>query len=291
MEYGIALPGAGPLATPEALMAVATLAELLGFTSVWVTDHIAIPEDSISAYPYREDRKPPWPPNIPYLDAFTALTWVGAVTRTVRLGTSVLVLPLRPPLIVAKTIATLDYLTGGRVLLGVGAGWLKEEFDLLGQPFENRGRRLKEAVRILKACWAGDPVRFEGDYYQLPPFGMDPKPIQGPRLPVLGGGESDAALRRVAEVCDGWHPLNLSPEQIGERLSRLREFVAHAGREFSDLLLTARPGQTVGLTRDLASRYEALGIRLLVADVNYRQLTLSEALRQIRTLAKALRLS
>ena len=272
-------------------MAVATLAESLGFTSLWVTDHIAIPEQSASAYPYREDRKPPWPPNIPYLDAFTALTWVGAVTRTVRLGTSVLVLPLRPPLIVAKAVATLDYLTGGRVVLGVGAGWLKEEFDLLGQSFADRGPRMKEAIRILKACWADDPVRFDGAHYRLAPFGMDPKPRQGPRVPVLGGGESDAALRRAAESCDGWHPLNLSPEQVRERLPKLREFAARAGRKFSDLLLTARPGLSVTLTRDLASRYEALGITVLVADVNYRQLTLPEALGQVGDLARALRLS
>jgi probable F420-dependent oxidoreductase len=291
MEYGVTLPGAGPLATSEALMAVATLAESLGFTSVWVTDHIAIPERSASAYPYREDGKPPWPPNISYLDALTALTWVGAVTRTVRLGTSVLVLPLRPPLIVAKAVATLDYLTGGRVLLGVGAGWLKEEFDLLGQSFEDRGPRMREAIQVLRACWADDPVQFEGRHYRLAPFGMDPKPRQGPQVPILGGGESDAALRRAAEVCDGWHPLNLSPEQIQERLDRLREFADRAGRRFADLVLTVRPGQAATLTRDLASRYEALGTRILVADVNYRQLTLPEALAQIGRLAKALRLS
>lgn len=291
MEYGVTLPGAGPLATPDALMAVATLAESVGFTSVWVTDHIAIPEETASQYPYREDGRPPWPANIPYLDAFTALTWVGAVTRTVRLGTSVLVLPMRPPLIVAKTVATLDALTGGRVILGVGAGWLREEFDLLGQPFETRGRRMKEAVRLLKACWAGDPVRFDGEYFRLSPFGMDPKPRQGPRLPVLGGGESDAALRRVVEVCDGWHPLNLAPDAIDVRLRRLRDLALRAGRNFSDLMLTARPGQQVGLTLDLASRYEALGIQLLVADLNYRQLTLPDALSQVGRLAKALRLS
>ncbi len=291
MEYGITLPGAGPLATPEALMEVATLAESIGFTSVWVTDHIAIPEETVSQYPYREDRRPPWPASIPYLDAFTALTWVGAVTRTVRLGTSVLVLPLRPPLIVAKTAATLDALTGGRVVLGVGAGWLREEFDLLGQSFGTRGRRMKEAVRVLKACWSDDPVSFAGEYFRLPPFGMVPKPRQGARLPVLGGGEIDAALRRVAEVCDGWHPLNLTPEGVEERLRRLRDLVVQAGRSFSDLMLTARPGQQVTLTPDLASRYEALGIQLLVADVNYRQLTLPEALAQIGRLAKVLRLS
>lgn len=272
-------------------MAVATLAESLGFTSVWVTDHIAIPEQSASAYPYREDGKPPWPPNIPYLDAFTALTWVGAVTRTVQLGTSVLVLPLRHPLIVAKAASTLDHLSGGRVLLGVGAGWLEEEFDLLGQSFHNRGPRMREAIRVLRACWADDPVRFEGAHYQLAPFGMDPKPRQGPRVPLLGGGESDAALRRAAELCDGWHPLNLSPEQFAERLRRLRGFADRVGRTASDLLLTARPGLGIALTPDLASRYEALGIQVLVADVNYRQLTLPEALAEVGRLARALRLS
>lgn len=272
-------------------MAVATLAESLGFTSVWVTDHIAIPERSSSAYPYRDDRKPPWPPNIPYLDALTALTWVGAVTRTIRLGTSVLVLPMRPPLVVAKSVATLDYLTGGRVVLGVGAGWLKEEFELLGQSFEDRGQRMREAIGVLRACWADDPVHFEGAHYRLAPFGMDPKPRQGPRVPILGGGEGDVALRRAAEVCDGWHPLNLSPEQVQERLGRLREFADRAGRKFTDLTLAVRPGQTVALTRDLASRYDALGIQVLVADLNYRQLTLPEALTQVGHLAKALRLS
>ncbi|HLW61739.1 MAG TPA: TIGR03619 family F420-dependent LLM class oxidoreductase [bacterium] len=291
MEYGITLPGAGPLATPEALTAVATLAESLGYASVWVTDHIAFPEQHTSAYPYRADRKAPWPSTISYLDAFTALSWVGAVTRRVGLGTSVLILPLRPPLIVAKTVATLDYLSGGRMLLGVGAGWLREEFDLLGQPFEDRGRRMREAIRILRACWGPDPVRFEGAFYHLAPFGMDPKPVQGPRLPVLGGGEGDVALRRVAEVCDGWHPLNLTPEQVAERLDRLRRYVADAGRSMADLLLTVRPGLANPVTVDLAARYEALGVRLLVADVDYRRLTLPEALAQVAHLARALHLS
>jgi len=290
VEYGITLPSAGPLAAPDALMAVATLAEAVGYTSLWVTDHIALPEQSASPYPYRPDRKPPWPPTIPYLDAFTALTWVGAVTRRVRLGTSVLILPLRPPLIVAKAVATLDFLTGGRMILGVGAGWLKEEFDLLGQSFEDRGPRMKEAIRILKACWGPDPVSFQGRFYRLPPFGLDPKPAQGARLPVLGGGESDAALRRVAEVCDGWHPLNLLPEQVAERLGRLREWAARAGRSVSDFFLTARPGVSHPLTSDLAARYEALGIRLLVADLDYRRLTLPEALAQVAQLARTLRL-
>ena len=291
VEYGLMLPGAGPLATSEALLSVATLAESLGFDSLWVTDHIAIPAQSASAYPYSVDHKAPWSPTIVYLDAFTALGWVGAVTRRVRLGISVLVLPMRPPLIVAKTVATLDYLTGGRMILGVGAGWLKEEFDLLGQPFARRGRRMKEAIRILRACWASDPVSFHGDFFRLPAFGMDPKPPQGARLPVLGGGEGDVALRRVAEVCDGWHPLNLTPDQYGERLPALKRHVAEAGRSMDDLLLTARPGRNAAWTPALVSQYAALGVRMLVADIDYRRGTLPEALASIAQLARTLELS
>jgi probable F420-dependent oxidoreductase len=291
MEYGIALPGAGPLATPEAVTAVATLAESAGFTSVWVTDHIAIPQQSASAYPYRADGRPPWPPDIKYLDALTALTWVAAVTHRVRLGTSVLILPLRPPLAVAKAVGTLDYLSGGRVLLGVGAGWLREEFDLLGAPFDDRGPRTREAVRILRACWGPDPVAFEGVHYRLRAFGMDPKPAQGARIPILGGGESDAALRRVADVCDGWHPLNLSPAQLEERLARLRTLVERAGRRFSDLTIAVRPGQQATLTPDLGARYAALGVHMIVADVNYRELSLPAALTQVRRLSETFGLS
>jgi probable F420-dependent oxidoreductase len=291
VEYGITLPGTGPLATPEALTAVAAAAEAAGFTSLWATDHVALPLRSASRYPYTQDGGMPWNPTIPYLDAFTALTWAGAVTRRVRLGTSILVLPMRPPLLVAKTVATLDYLSGGRMILGVGVGWLAEEFTLLGQPFRDRGRRTVEAIRLMKACWSDDPVSFHGRFYDLPPFAMAPKPAQGARLPVLGGGESDAALRRVAEACDGWHPLGLTPDQVKDGLRRLAGFTARAGRAMADLVLSARTGRTLVLTRDLAARYAEAGVRLIVADVDYRQTTLGAALAQIETLARELRLS
>lgn len=291
MEYGLILPTVGPLATPGSLQAVATRAEALGFSSLWATDHIALPLESGSRYPYSGDGKAPWDPSIPYLEAFTVLTWVAAVTRRVRLGTSVLVLPMRPPLLVAKAASTLDVLSGGRAILAVGVGWLAEEFALLDQSFHDRGRRIVEAIRLMKASWADDPVRFPGDFYRPSPFAMDPKPVQGPRLPVLGGGESDAALRRVAEVCDGWHPLGLGPDQVADRLGRLRQFVARTGRAMADLLLTARTGRQISLTRDLARRYEDVGVRLLVADIDYRRVTLPEALSQAEKLAAELRLT
>jgi probable F420-dependent oxidoreductase len=291
VEYGITLPGTGPLATPEALAAVATRAEAAGFTSLWATDHIALPLRATSRYPYSPDGRMPWDPTVPYLDALTVLGWVGAVTRRVRLGTSILVLPMRHPLAVAKTVATLDHLSGGRMILGVGAGWLAEEFALLGQPFRDRGRRTVEAVRLLKACWSDDPVNFHGGFYDLPPFAMAPKPPQGARLPILGGGESEVALRRAAEACDGWHPLGLTPGQIKDRLGRLTEFLAHAGRSGGDFLLAARTGRAIALTRDLAAQYAETGVRLIVVDVDYRQTTLPAALAHIETLARELGLS
>lgn len=288
MEYGITLPGTGPLATPEALAAVAMRAEAAGFTSLWATDHIALPLRATSPYPYSPDGRMPWDPTIPYLDALTVLGWVGAVTRRARLGTSILVLPMRHPLVVAKTVATLDRLSGGRMILGVGVGWLAEEFALLGQPFRDRGRRTVEAVRLLKACWSDDPVNFHGRFYDLPSFGMAPKPAQGVRLPILGGGESEAALRRAAEACDGWHPLGLTPAQLKDRVGRLTEFMARAGRSMADFLLTARTGRTISLTRDLAARYADTGVRLIVTDVDYRQTTLPAVLTRIETLARDL---
>ena len=131
-------------------------------------------------------------------------------------------------------------------------------------------------------------MRFRGRFYDLPPFAMAPKPAQGARLPVLGGGESEAALRRAAEACDGWHPLGLTPGQVKDRLGRLREFLTRAGRSTADFLLTARTGRAIALTRDLATRYAEIGVRLVVADVDYRQMTLPAALAHIETLARDL---
>lgn len=150
------------MAVPGAVSGIATHAEALGFGSLWVTDHIAMPLRSGSRYPYTADGSLPWDPAIPYLDALSALAWVAALTRSVRLGTSVLVLPMRHPLPVAKAVATIDYLSGGRAVLAVGAGWFEEEFALLGQSFHDRGRRLDDAVRLLRACWGPDPVRYQG---------------------------------------------------------------------------------------------------------------------------------
>lgn len=291
MDVGVTLPAAGPLASPEALSTLAAHAEARGFTSVWVTDHIAIPVQSASAYPYSGDRRPPWEPTVLYLDALTALTWVAALTRRVRLGVSVLVLPMRHPLPVAKAVATLDYLSRGRTVLGVGAGWLEEEFALLGQPFADRGRRLDEAIQVLRACWGPDPVRHHGTHYQFAEFGMDPKPPQGGRLPILAGGEGDVALRRVAAVCDGWQPLGLAPDAYRERVGRLETYAARHGRSIKDLWLQVRTARGTPITRGLAAAYADAGARTLIVDPVYRTLTVDQARSFLDEVARELHLA
>jgi probable F420-dependent oxidoreductase len=288
VDVGLTLPTQGPLATPEAVSTIARQADALGYGSVWVTDHIAMPMRAESRYPYTADGRLPWDPSIPYLDALTALTWVGALTRAVRLGTSVLVLPMRHPLPVAKALATLDYLSGGRAVLAVGAGWFAEEFALLGQSFHDRGRRLDDAVRLLRACWGPDPVRYRGEFYDLPAFAMAPKPPQGSRLPVLAGGEGDVALRRVAAVCDGWQPLGLEPDDYRKRVDRLAAYAEQHGRSMKDLWLQVRILRGTAVTRALAARYEAAGARTLILDPAYRTLTLDAARTYIDTAAREL---
>jgi probable F420-dependent oxidoreductase len=290
VDVGISLPTQGPMAGPAAIRTIATHAEALGFGSLWVTDHIAMPLRSDSRYPYSADGGLPWDPSIPYLDALSALAWVAALTRSVRLGTSVLVLPMRHPLPVAKAVATIDYLSGGRAVLAVGAGWFAEEFALLGQPFHDRGRRLDDAVRLLRACWGADPVRYQGTCYDLPPFAMAPKPPQGSRLPVLAGGEGDVALRRAARVCDGWQPLGLTPEEFRERAGRLAGYAAEHGRAIADLWLMARIGRGVEITRPLCERYADAGARTLIVDPPYRTLTVDAAQSFLDAVARELRL-
>ncbi|HLW46675.1 MAG TPA: TIGR03619 family F420-dependent LLM class oxidoreductase [bacterium] len=290
MDVGVTLPTQGPMATPDAISTIARQADALGYGSLWVTDHIAIPMRAASRYPYTPDGGLPWDPAIPYLDALTALSWVAALTRTARLGTSVLVLPMRHPLPVAKAMATLDHLSGGRAVLAVGAGWFAEEFALLGQSFADRGRRLDDAVRLLRACWGPDPVRYRGEFYDLPAFAMAPKPPQGSRLPVLAGGEGDVALRRVAAVCDGWQPLGLDPDEYRTRVERLAAYAEPHGRSIKDLWLMVRISRGTAVTRDLAARYEEAGARTLIVDPAYRTLTLDGARTYLDTVARDLAL-
>jgi len=210
--FGFSLTGRGVLADREAITALAQRAEALGYDSVFVTDRMLIPTASTAAYPYSATGAFPLGPDEPWLESLTAVTYLASVTQRIRVGTSVLVIPYRNPVFTARALATADYLSGGRVILGAGIGWWREEFETLGVPFEDRAARTVEALRLMREIWTQPRVTFEGRFWQVREAGgVRPHPVQRPHIPIWIGGHSDAALRRVVEVADGWHPLGLRP--------------------------------------------------------------------------------
>lgn len=265
MEIGIRLPGAGTKVSPENIVTAARWAEELGYHSVWVSDHVVLPEKVESAYPYDPQGRWTNPPDTPWLDPLLALAWAGAVAPTLKLGTSVMVAPLRHPILLAKQLSSLDFLSGGRVILGVGAGWMEEEFDLIGVPFDRRGPRTVEMVALMRVFWSGERVHFQGEFYQAADCQMYPTPVRK-TIPVVWGGHSDAALKRVARVGDGWHPTLISLEQLAEGVGKLRRFCQEAGRDPASVLVIARPGRMYPINAETQARHEALGIQHLVID-------------------------
>lgn len=209
MHIGVCLPNYGRAASPEAIREVALAAEALGFDSVWTTDHILVPQAHLEPYGR-------------IFETWTTLAYVAAITQRVRLGTSILLLALRHPVLVAKQAATLDQLSGGRLILGVGAGWLAQEFEHLGVPFRRRIRLLEEGLALMRVLWADPRPRFEGRFFRITDAVFEPLPAQPGGPPVWIGGNTEAAVRRAARLGDGWHPVGLDPETLRERVERLR---------------------------------------------------------------------
>ncbi len=210
MRFGIHLPQSGPAASADAIQSVAKQAEELGFSDVWVSDHIALPKDA------------KYPPSSYILEPLIALTWAAAVTQRIRLGTSVLVLPLRPPVLLAKMLGTLDIMSGGRVLLGAASGWLKEEFDALGVPFGQRGARTDETIDLMRRCWTEDPIDAAAPLTGGKLVAMRLKPQPKNAIPIWIGGHSEPAFRRAIAKGDGWHGAFQSPEKTAPMTARLR---------------------------------------------------------------------
>ncbi|HXA72788.1 MAG TPA: LLM class F420-dependent oxidoreductase, partial [Acidimicrobiales bacterium] len=209
--------------------------------TIWLGEHVVQLPDYDSSYPYAEDGRMPLPPGTGMLEPFTTLAFLAANTKTVRLGTAICLLAQRNPVYTAKEVATLDWLSGGRVDLGVGVGWLKEEFDALNTPWPQRGKRTDEYLEVLHTLWTDDVSSFTGETYQLPPCEMFPKPIQDPQPPIHIGGETPAALRRAARHGQGWHTFNRSPAQLAEGLAELDAHLEAAGRSRSELRITVCP--------------------------------------------------
>jgi probable F420-dependent oxidoreductase len=257
MRVDLWIPTASPFSTPELLATIGREAEERGFATLWVGEHVVLFEEYASSYPYADDGRIPAPPGTGLLEPLNTLTFLAAHTSTVRLGTAMVLLPQRNPVYTAKEVATLDWLSNGRVDFGIGVGWLEEEFRAVNVEWPRRGPRTDEYLQILTSLWTEETSQFIGEFYSLDPCQMFPKPVQSP-VPIHIGGESDAALGRVARAGHGWHTFNRTPEDLAEPLARLEGLLAEQGRSRADVTVTVCP-YFQPLDAEVAARYAEAG--------------------------------
>ena len=239
MDIGVHLPQLGRGATRSALVEFCAAAERLGVHSGWVSDHIAWPSDIESKYPYSDDGSFAAPNSMAWLEPIGTLLFAAGVTENMLLGQTVLIMGYRPPVQTAKLIATLDVLSEGRALLGAGVGWMREEFEVLGMPFDNRGRRADEQLEIFDLLFREETPSYDGTYYSFPEIRFEPKPIKG-RVPVWVGGASDAAFKRTARFGDCFHAAFQPIDTVVDEWERVQAFATEAGRDPSELTLSIR---------------------------------------------------
>src|SRR5262245_44678677 len=254
MKFGIHYSlGVGIHPTGDDYLRIAQHAEALGYRSVWLGDHIVIPEQIAAPYPYTTDGAVGFARNTPWPDPFVLLAAIGVATQTILLGTSVVIVPYRKPLQVAKPVATVDLVSHGRYQFGVGIGWLKEEFDALGELFRERAARTREYLHVMKALWSGETATFQGQYFSFPTLHSNPLPVQKPHPPIIFGGESLPALKRIADLGDGWQPGPIPVEVFRARLDQLQTLMTERGRSMSELSISM-----IGNTRDLQQHPEKI---------------------------------
>lgn len=240
MKFGVHLPHIGPFSDGASMIRFARAAEDQGYDSVWGSDHVVFPASYASKYPYSETGDFPLPGQVPWVEQVTSLAFVAGATSRVRLGTSILVLPYRNPVLNAKTLAAVDVLSGGRLICGVGAGWMREEAEAMGMPFDDRGSRTDEHIEVLKALWTMDEASHSGKYYSLPPVRSEPRPVQKPHPPIWVGGHEPAALRRAARYGDGWHAYRLRVDEVREKSAYIRSRAEEYGRDPAAISLSVR---------------------------------------------------
>ena len=248
MEFGFDAPVTGPMSNPEDLITLVQQAEEQGYQYLYVSDHIVVPNTVASRYPYTSGGKPPF--GSEFLEQLTVAGFLAGQTSTLKLLTSVMVVPYRAPLHTAKILSTIDRLSNGRLVLGCGVGWMREEFEALeAPPFEERGAVTDEYIRAFKELWTSEEPTFDGEYVRFSDITFEPKPVQTPHPPIWIGGESPAAMRRVARLGDGWYPISYNTRHpiptavaMGEYLARLWAYVDDAGRKRSDIAIAYHGG-------------------------------------------------
>ena len=271
MQVG-AIMGFDGTADPRFVAEAGQLVEELGFDALWVPEHVLFFPEYASRYPYSEDGKLRGDPKSVF-DPFTILTWLAAHTTRVRLATGICIVPQRDPVYLAKNVAELDRLSGGRFDFGVGVGWQREEYDALGIDFDSRGRRMGESLDLMKALWTEDVTTWRGELFDVRGAWAHPKPLQSPHPPILVGGESAPALRRVAERGDGWYGFDLTPEDCARHLSTISGHLEARGESLSDRRLVVSPAASAK-TPESVSAFARYGVEQVVFPVVGRDLAM-----------------
>ena len=242
MSFGFRLPNGLSMATPENFRTLAVQGEELGYDHIWCGDHIVMPTQVSSPYPYSTTGVPPFDPTQPWCEPLSTLSYIAGCTQRIKLGTYVLILPYREPVFTAKLVSTLDYVSGGRAILGAGVGWMEEEFKALGlDTFPERGRVANDDLRIFNELWTKDDPEFQGRYTSFSGIKFYPKPVQKPRPPIWIGGHTPAAIRRAALLGDCWLPVGLrpnaelEPHEMADLIDQLRDISEEAGRSREDV--------------------------------------------------------
>ncbi|NKQ58042.1 LLM class F420-dependent oxidoreductase [Amycolatopsis sp. K13G38] len=268
MKIGAMVPLGGKNVSASYVRTLGPALEERGFESLWLAEHnVLFDHDSYeSRYPYTEDGRFPGPSDGALLEPLTALSFLAGVTTTLRLGTGILVVPQRNPVFTAKQVSDVDLLSGGRVEFGIGIGWLREEFAALGASFEHRGGRTNDYLRVMQSCWTDEVSSYQGKYYELAPCRFNPKPVQKPHPPIHVGGETDAALRRVAEFGRGWYSLNPDPAAVPGALARLEPMLAERGRSLADVSVSVCPGLR-DLDKEKLARFRDAGVDRVIVEV------------------------
>lgn len=279
MDWGVTLPHLGRKVDRETIVSFARELERLGCHSAFVSDHIAWPADIASKYPYDDEGRFGPDPQMGWLDPLGTLTFVAGCTEKIRLGTSVMIVPYRPPVQTAKQLATLDVLSGGRTILGAGVGWMAEEAAVLGMPWDHRGARTDEQLEIFRTLWTEQAPSFDGRFYSFPTIGFEPKPVQDP-LPIWVGGSTPAAFRRVARFGQAFHAAFTPQAELAQQFAAVRAECEKAGRDpaglgfsvrvFLDPAAMMEPAKSVAGSKDqmleTVAGLQALGVAHILLD-------------------------
>jgi probable F420-dependent oxidoreductase len=263
MKFGLAFASSIAI-DHQASLEICRRAEAAGFESLWGGEHVILPSKIESSYPYTADGKIPALPDTPIPDPLIWLAFAAAAAPSMRLGTCILIVPQRNPLILAKELATLDQLSGGKVELGLGVGWLEEEFDALGVPWARRGARNDEYIEAMRTLWSGPEVEFHGEFVDFPRVTCSPRPVQ-PTIPILVGGDSDVAIRRAARLADGYFPGEGDADRLASLITRVRQAADDAGRDPGEIEINAMFSNFMGDPAAGVEQFAALGVgRIMV---------------------------